>query len=264
MNRSDEALTGTLPVRPFHRDGFYGVVQSDGQRPRLAACVVEPSGVTLCLSLVGPANSVSSALAKLMDPRGRLQFDPADHVPWDEPRILMRDPACTYRQIDARLRGTTEVHGLALANAAHLGEGLLHPPVLPTDPPKPALPDSPDDDLDADQPDQTVELRQALAQAPPRYLLGNADEPTPNRRAFLGVLRGLRAVFVNAPADASPALHAAMHQWADALWCAGLETGLIVPLPALGMRGWRVSGNLAEWSDLISAGVRQRWLSAPL
>ena len=34
-------LDGTLPVRPFHPDGFVGMVEADGQRVRVAALACE-------------------------------------------------------------------------------------------------------------------------------------------------------------------------------------------------------------------------------
>jgi hypothetical protein len=112
--------------------------------------------------------------------------------------------------------------------------------------------------------DSFTRLRAALAQARPRYLFGNWSETTPHQRAFLGVLRGLRALFLNAPPGAEPGAVTAMQQWADALWQFGLANDLITPLPAIGIRAWRVAGDLARWSDLISSGVRERWLPCPV
>lgn len=259
-------LTGSLPVRPFHPSGLVGAVQSDGQRPSVAALACEPDGLVICLSLVGPATSVSSALAKIMDAHGRLFFEPLDSVPWDEPRVLRRETGTPYKEISVRLRGTLVAHGLCLPLSAHLGDGLVHPPVIPQEEPEPAESappaDAPRQIAEAVAPplDTMARLRAVLAKAKPRYLFGNWAETTPNRRAFLGVLRGLRAVFINAPPDAQPALVAAMHQWADALWVEGCKRELIIPVPSIGIRCWRLSGDLAQWSDLISEGVRERWL----
>jgi hypothetical protein len=259
-------LAGTLPVMPFHPAQLVGAVQSDGQRPRVAALACEPDGLAICLSLVGPANSVSSALAKLMDPNGRLFFEPADGVAWDEPRILRRETGVAYKELTVRLRGTLEAHGLALPLSAHLGDGLAHPPVIPQEEPPTSEPDSLHEaptgiaETPALPLDPMTRLRAVLAKARPRYLFGNWAEETPNRRAFLGVLRGLRAIFITAPPGAEPGFTAAMHQWADALWAEGRTRELITPLPSIGIRCWRLSGDLARWSDLISDGVRERWL----
>ena len=49
-------------------------------------------------------------------------------------------------------------------------------------------------------------------------------------------------------------------QWADALWQRGLASDLITPLPSIGMRAWRLSGDLLAWSALVGEGVREGWL----
>jgi hypothetical protein len=169
-------------------------------------------------------------------------------------------------------RTTLHVHGLCLPYTAHLGDGLVHPPVIPqAEPPQDSAPASSADLDDSNgmaqqesSADHVARLRAVLAQAKPRYLFGNWHESTPNARSFLGVLRGLRVIFINAPQDATPALIAAMHQWADALWREGLRRELIVAIPSLGMRAWRLTGDLAHWSDLVSEGVRERWLERPI
>jgi hypothetical protein len=230
----------------------------------------------ICLSLVGAANSVSSALAKLLTPNGRLFFVPAEGIAWDEPRIFMRDPDTHYKELGVRLRTTVLTHGLCLACSAHLGDGLLHPPRIPAQKQPSEQPET-STDIRPHQPaggatappsqerscQQAAQLRALLAHVRPRYLLGNWSETTPNERGFLGVLRGLRVILVNAPPHASPTLIATMHQWANALWYEGSQRTLITPLPALGIRAWRLSGDLGRWSDLISQGVRKRWLERP-
>jgi hypothetical protein len=265
-------LTDTLPVKPFDLAGFVGTVESDGQRPKVAAVACEADGRVICLSLVGAANSISSAMAKMLDPKGRLDFTPAEGSAWDEPRILMRDPDTRYKELGVRLRTTLQVHGLCLPFSAHLGDGFVHPPVIPqAQPPQDGAHLAGVDGGDTDRiplqglpADHVVRLRAALAQAKPRYLVGNWGEPTPNARSFLGVLRGLRVIFINAPQDATPTLIAAMHQWADALWREGLRRELIARIPSLGIRAWRLTGDLAQWSDLVSEGVREHWLDCPI
>ena len=269
-------LTGTLPVKPFDLGGFVGTVESDGQHPHVAAVACEADGRVICLSLVGAANSVSSALAKLLDPNGRLFFAPVERIAWDEPRIFLRDPDTHYKELGVRLRTTVLTHGLCLAYTTHLGDGLIHPPRIPQQKPLVEQPGTTADipphqrtggaaSLPAQESsaEQAAQLRAALTQAPSRYLLGNWSEATPNQRSFLGVLRGLRVIFLNAPPDASPALSASMHQWANALWSEGNRRELITPIPSLGIRAWRLSGDLGRWSDLVSEGVRKRWLEHP-
>jgi hypothetical protein len=269
-------LTGTLPVKPFELAGFVGTVESDGQHPQVAALACEADGRVICLSLIGAANSISSAMAKVLDPKGKLAFLPAEGIMWDEPHILARDPNTHYKELGVRLRTTLHVHCLCLSSAAHLGDGLVHPPVIPQpEPQTEQLPTATDIPLHTASDDavslpaldgatsQAVQFRTALAQARPRYLFGNWSESTPNERSFLGVLRGLRVIFVNAPPQASPALIATMRQWANSLWAEGNRRDLIAPIPSPGIRAWRLTGDLARWSDLVSEGVRERWLDRP-
>ena len=45
-------LDGTLPLRPFHPDGFVGTLSADGQQVRVAALASDETRV-VALSLVG-------------------------------------------------------------------------------------------------------------------------------------------------------------------------------------------------------------------
>jgi hypothetical protein len=118
-------LTGTLPVKPFDLAGFVGTVEPDGQHPHVAALACEADGRVICLSLSVAANSISSALAKLLEPNGRLFFAPAERIAWDEPRILLRDPDTHDKELGVRLRTTLQTHRLCLADTAYLGNGLF-------------------------------------------------------------------------------------------------------------------------------------------
>src|SRR5947208_12520128 len=57
-------LSGTLPVRPFHPDGFIGSLQADGQQVRVAALACDDERV-IALSLVGFDTSIGVVLARL-------------------------------------------------------------------------------------------------------------------------------------------------------------------------------------------------------
>src|SRR5436190_24313225 len=50
-------LDGTLPLRPFHPDGFVGTMQADGQEVRVAALACDETRV-VALSLVGFDTSI--------------------------------------------------------------------------------------------------------------------------------------------------------------------------------------------------------------
>jgi hypothetical protein len=233
-------LLGTLPIRPFHPERFFGTIEHDGQTIKVAAIAARSDTTTVLLSLVGRDTSVSAALAKF-NLKDRLLFRPSDGIDWRGPRLIERIPAITYRQYPSAIANTREKHVVALPSAANIAEGLLHPPDIPADP-KPG------------------ESRPTVSPPPPssRFVLGNWDEETPNRDSFLGHLRALRVVFLRrANGDDDAALAAT---WAAQLWAQGLARKLIVPVHALGVRAWELNGDLRKWTPLISEGVRMGWL----
>lgn len=268
-------LDGTLPVYPYHPDGFVGTLTADGQQVRVAALVCDRASVIVALSLVGFDTSVGATLSTLW--RGTaVPFTPAPawQDAWREAggADSLKRGGSSYKQSVARLEGTREVHALALVRDAHLTEGILHPPDLPT-PPKPASqaqahhPDDQDaEEEDDDEDEATQEQPGASLPAPggsqqpvwvPRYILGNWDERTPARRVFQGHLAALRVPLLYRH-DTHPEWPA---MWADALWARGLAQELITPLSAaLGLRAWRLSGTLPAWGTLVGTGAREGWL----
>jgi hypothetical protein len=121
---------GTLPVRPYHSDGFIGTLQADGQLVRVAALACDDERV-VALSLVGFDTSIGVVLARLWSSTA-VPFEPATNwqEAWQGPAQLKRSSE-RYKQCVAHLEGTREVHALALLRTAHLTEGILHPPDLP-------------------------------------------------------------------------------------------------------------------------------------
>jgi hypothetical protein len=247
-------LEGTLPVRPYHPDGFVGKLDADGQQVKVAALACSGEHVVM-LSLVGFDTSVGVMLSMLWSNRA-VPFAPAFawQEEWKGPRTLKRDGS-SYKQSIARLEGTHEVHALALLKAAHIAEGIQHPPELPEPPKEPAASES---GTTAGRTGH-IPTVQTPPQPPvwlPRYLFGNGDEETPNRHSFQGHLAALRIpiLYRHAEHPEWPDI------WADALWEHGLAARLITPLPALGQRCWHLSGDLTAWATLVGNGVREGWL----
>jgi hypothetical protein len=243
-------LSGTLPVRPFHPDGFIGSLQADGQQVRVAALACDDERM-IALSLVGFDTSIGVVLARLWSSTA-VPFEPTTtwQEEWQGPEQLKRSTE-RYKQCVAHLEGTREVHALALLRTAHLTEGILHPPDLP--------------DMGEQSSATTEDHEQGSASSSkqakpplwiPRYVLGNWDESGPNKQSFLGHLYALRVLFLHRHMD-----HPEWPDvWAMALWERGLESELITPMSAIGMRAWRLSGDLMAWSSLVGAGVREGWL----
>ncbi len=243
-------LDGTLPVRPFHPDDFVGSLQADGQQVRVAALACDDERI-IALSLIGFDTSIGVVLARLWSSTA-VPFVPAPdwQEEWSGPGQLKRSSE-RYKQCVAHLEGTREVHALALLRTAHLTEGILHPPDLP----------EMGEQLSATTVGQEREPTPLSKQQKPplwvsHYVLGNWDESCPNRQSFLGHLYALRVLFLHRHTEHPEWPEA----WAEALWERGLAIDLITPLAAIGIRAWRLSGDIMAWSALVGAGVREGWL----
>ncbi len=246
-SRSD-VLTGTLPVRPFHPNGFFGTLHIDGQQPRVAAVACYQLDV-VALSLVGYDTSVGAALANLWNRVAVPYLFPSD-VDWHGPRKLERR-AEGYKQFTTHLEGTKEVHAIALPLSAHIAEGILHPPDLPREA------DTQDRPATSGTPAANGVHNLSLPVDRTRFVLGNWDEETPHLRSFLGQLYALRVIFLQRNAEHPEWVTT----WAEQLWLRGCTRKLVTPLPdALGIKVWKLDGNLVAWSKLISDGVQEGWL----
>ena len=248
-------LAGTWPLRPYHADGFVGTLEADGQQVRVAALACDGERLVV-LSLAGFDTSIGVVLARLWSSTP-VPFTPASdwQAAWDGPEQLKRGSE-RYKQCVAHLEGTREVHALALLRTAHLTEGLLHPPDLP----------EVRDESAAGTAESADEKKQPVPAPPtgqpkppvwvPRYVLGNWDESGPHQQSFLGHLSALRVLFLHRHEQHPrwPTL------WAEALWERGLERRLISRLPAVGIRAWKLSGDLLAWSAFVGEGVRDGWL----
>jgi len=244
-------LDGTWPLRPFHPEGFVGALSADGQQVRVAALACDEERV-VALSLVGFDTSIGMVLSRLWSSTV-VPFAPATdwQGTWNGPEQFKRSSE-RYKQCVAHLEGTREVHALALVRTAHLTEGILHPPDLPEM-------QKPSEAPEQEQAPSRSLLAAKQAKPPvwvPRYALGNWDESGPHQQSFLGHLYALRVLFLHRHAQ-HPEWPV---QWAEALWQRGLASDLITPLPAIGMRTWRLSGDLLAWSALVGEGVREGWL----
>ncbi len=242
-------LDGTLPLRPFHPDGFVGSLEADGQHVRAAALACDDERM-IAISLVGFDTSIGVVLARFWSSTV-VPFMPADawQEVWQGQAHLKRSIE-RYKQCIAHLEGTREVHALALVRTAHLTEGILHPPDLPE------MPEKPNEETDQARGGASSPVYGKPPVWIPRYILGNWDESGPNKQSFLGHLYALRVLFLHRHSE-----HPEWPDvWAQALWERGLEYELITSIAAIGMCAWRLSGDLMAWSTLVGAGVHEGWL----
>lgn len=250
-------LSGSPLVLPYDADGFVGVLEADGQQVKVAAIVCDGERVIM-LSLVGYDTSVGVMLGRLWGGTN-VAFRPA--FAWIDEwhgETLVQRAGSSYRTVCGPLSGVREVHVLALLRAASIREGILNPPELP-EPPKPETEEKASDDEESPPAPASTATPPTPPKPPPpvpRYILGNWHETSPNRRAFQGHLAALRIPILSRH-ETHPDWP---DQWADALWQRGLDAMLIAAIDALGIRAWRLSGDLLAWGQLVGAGVREGWL----
>ncbi len=235
-------LSGTLPVRAFCPDGFFGVIQVDGQVARVAA-LATVEGKLLLASLVGFDTTVSATLAQLWQGK-QVFFTPRTGVAWSGPQMLTRRKE-SYKQFATKLAGTNEVHIVALSLDAHISEGLLTPPAMA----------SADDGKKSNQANPTPASTFPAGGA--RFVLGNWDEDEPHQRAFLANLYAMRVILLH---HRDPRHPDRVDLWARELWTRGLTRSLVVPVEALGIKAWMLAGTTVQWNQLIGQGVREGWL----
>src|SRR5690242_15372089 len=83
-------LDGTLPLRPFHPDGFVGALSADGQQVRVAALACDGECL-VALGLVGFDTSIGVVLARLWSSTP-VPFEPSTEwqSAWRGPELLKR------------------------------------------------------------------------------------------------------------------------------------------------------------------------------
>ena len=259
METSD--VFGSASLVPMDlQHGFWGTLSgASGTPPRVVALVVQPNGTLIVANIVGYQTACSAHFARLWlgEP---LQFTPDRDADWAGPTSLQRDTQMTYREHGGALRGVPLVNAIGMLRSCDITHGLKTPPVFPPQTPDlPLAPGALADDEDATT--ASGALTPTMQSGAPRFVLGNAAAHTPSRNAFDGHLRALRVVRYYD--THSLATQHRTRIWTDHLWTHGLAEGLIIVLPALGIRAWQLAGDLLAWADLISNGLRSGWLPRP-
>jgi hypothetical protein len=80
-------------------------------------------------------------------------------------------------------------------------------------------------------------------------VIGAATATAPDPNALLGHLRTIGVVVAD--------------DWAAEVRGLALDAGLVTPIPAAGVRGWRIDGDLTKWVDLIKQGIQSRRFAIP-
>jgi hypothetical protein len=261
MTGNSPVFDGTLPLVPYdpQAQDFCGAVSgASGTPPSVLAIVIEADGTLIYLNTVGYQTACSAHFAHLWQHK-LLSFQPAPHAVWDGPAQLIRAKDWSYQEIGGAIKDTPFVNAMGLLRLANIGHGMKVPPSLPTEE-REAAPGAASTQDDDEQP-STPPAQVNLTGAPPRFIFGNLHETTPAAQAFHGHLRALRVVRLSDNRSAEH--HRCSQTWLEQLWLYGLEQHLIVPLLSLGIRAWRLSGDLIAWADLIRIGLSDGWLPRP-
>ncbi len=220
---------GTTPVCPYDPRGPVGMMQADGfQAPVGSLLLDDQQEVLLLAALVGPRATVAAIFAQLLQGK-RVWFSSFTTEEALPPESWVRASG-RYRQIAVPLACTRGVVAVLLSHSLDLQDVCSRTPTFPQH-----VPSSQPSEAQASAP-----LAPVLGEG---ILLGNAGERRPALQTFLTFLK---AVHVILPSGALLA------QWADVLWEAGVQEGLIQPLTAAaGIQAWKVAGQAGRWNDLI-------------
>jgi hypothetical protein len=259
-------LDGTLPVMPFDplSSSFLGAVSGgSGTPPSVLALAAEADGTLVLLNTVGYQTACSAHFARLWQNES-ISFQPTFGVRWDGPTTLRRSKDWSYQEIGTPLKDTPFVNALGLTRQANIDYGLKVPPAFPTEAAAltgaahaPVADEDGDEDTDAPPP----VAKSDMSGAPPRFIFGNLHESTPAPAALHGHLRALRIVRLYD--TSTPEAARCTRIWVEQLWLRGLACGLTRPLSALGLRAWRLSGDLTAWAELVRDGLSSLWLPRP-
>jgi hypothetical protein len=151
----------------------------------------------------------------------------------------------TFRSALATSAGSiNQKNWCLLLNTANLAESLRRAPTIPAE----LLPPPPPPPM-ADGSPPLPAVQSAPAAPPPHYVIGAATTTTPDPHALLGHLRAIGVVVADA--------------WAEAVRDLALDAQLVTPIPAAGVTCWRVDGDLARWTDLITHGIHHQRFWVP-
>ena len=236
------------PPVPF-TDEVIGSAAHEKHMPSVRAIAVDPERGLVLLNLFGADASVSAVIMELLRSKSTgVGFMPAlfANGPITIPTQLTIQHGIRYTTFRSALAtpggSISQKNWCLLISTANIAESRRRAPIIPVQllpPPSretaetaPAVP--------ADKPP---------AGPPPHYLIGAATATTPNPYALLGHLRAIGVV--------------AADGWAEAICDLAIARQLVTPMPAAGVRCWRVDGDLVRWVALITHGIQSQRFPIP-
>ena len=239
-------IIDTDPPIPF-TDEEIGSAAHEKHMPSVRAVAVDPDRGLVLLNLVGADASVSAVIMELLRSKSNgVGFMPSlfangSRIP-TQLTIQHGIRYTTFRSALATPGGSISLKNWCLLiTTANIAESRRRAPSIPPQllPPPPETAETAPA-VPADQP-RTV--------PPPHYLIGAATATTPDPNALLGHLRAIGVV--------------AADEWAAALCDLAIAQQLITPMPAAGVRCWRVDGDLVRWVALVTHGIQSSRFPIP-
>lgn len=249
-------LQDLVPI-PFV-DAPVGTLEHDGHDIQVWSIAATPAGKVLFCNCDGADAAVSATLKRLCRKSGgKATFHPAEGVTWPGP-VNLTKLADSYEVITQALthNGMRLKNQCVIPASLSIAAGLSRPlEQVMAGVPKSALADGGENENGEDTPEEAGTEPCADEDPDPveapvaeffRYVLGDARSDYAPKGALFAHLKALTVV-----------CHLS---WEPVLWEMGLERGLLVPQPALGVKVWSITRDRQQWEDLVG----ECWLSGLL
>jgi hypothetical protein len=246
---SHPGIVDADPPIPFI-DEEIGSAAHEKHMPSVRAVAVDPERGLVLLNLVGADASVSAVIMELLRSKSNgVGFMPTlfGSQPTTIPTQLSIQTGIRYSTFRSALAtpggSLNQKNWCLLIATANVAESRRRTPIIPPQllppPPAPVVAET----VPAVSADKTPTA------PPPHYVIGAATATTPESNALLGHLRAIGVVVANA--------------WAVTMRDLALDAQLVTPIPAAGVRCWRVDGDLLKWVDLVRQGVQSKHFAIP-
>ena len=244
------AIIDADPPIPFI-DEEIGSAAHEKHMPSVRAIAVDPDRGLVLLNLVGADASVSAVIMELLRSKSNgvgFMSTRFARQPTNIPTQLSIQPGIrytTFRSALATPGGSLRVKNWCLLiSTANITERRRRAPIIPPQllPPPPALATA--------EETPAAPTNQPPAVSPPHYIIGAATATTPDPHALLGHLRAIGVVIADT--------------WAKAVRDLAIDAHIVTPIPAVGVRCWRIDADLAKWVELVKHGIQSKHFAIPV
>ena len=232
-----------LPI-PFTEEEI-GSAAHEKHMPSVRAVAADPDRGLVLLNLVGADASVSAVIMELLRSKSNgVGFMPTlfagQHTTIPTQLTIQAGVRySTFRSALATPGGSiSQKNWCLLISTANIAESRRRAPIIPPQLLPPPAPSATTEAAPA------APASQPPAAPPPHYVVGGATAITPNSDAVLGHLRAIGVVVADA--------------WAETVRDLALDAQLVTPIPATGVKCWRIDSDLIRWVDLIRHGIQSR------